>query len=165
MKTITKAVSALLCAVMLLALLAACGGGSDTKDVPVSDLSAAVGKAIGKADAMMELDTNFLGLTKRSATDLGEHVILINAMGANVDEYGIFKAVDGSLSAKELKETVDTYLSRRLDAWMEEYMPEEKPKLTQAVVETCGRYVIYLIVAEDVRQNMLDAFRAALKAG
>ena len=138
---------ALLGAVMLLVLLAACGaGGSKGKDVPVSDITSAVSQAIGKADALTESDGMFLGLTQKSADEIGEHAVLINVYGANVDEYGVFKA--GTMSVKELKELADDYLKKRLAAWMDEYMPEEKPKLTNAEVQTDGDYVMYCILSD-----------------
>ena len=159
MRKLTNAVSALLCALLLLGLLAACGGSATNG--PVADVAGAAAAAIGKTDSLMELDANFLGLTRLSADQLGEHTVLINAYGANIDEIGVFKA--GIMSAKELKDAVDTYLSRRLDTWMEEYMPEEKPKLTNAEVKTSGDYVMYCILSDADKAAAFQAFESALK--
>ena len=161
MKKLTRSVSALLCAVLLMMLLAACGGGGSGKDVPVSDITAAVNNAIGKADVLTESDSMFLGLTKKSADELGEHAVLINVYGANIDEYGVFKA--GTMSAKDLKSTVDDYLAKRVASWMEEYMPEEKPKLTNAEVKVSGDYVMYCILSDADKAAAFSAFEAALK--
>lgn len=160
MRHLKRTVPALLSAVLLLLLLAACGGGS-AKDVPVDKVADAVAAAIGKTDSLAALDANFLGLTRLSADALGEHAILINAYGANIDEIGVFKA--GSMNTKDLKATVDDYLARRVDTWMEEYMPEEKPKLTNAEVRTNGDYVMYCILSDADKDAAFKAFDAALK--
>jgi hypothetical protein len=41
---------------------------------------------------------------------------------------------------------------------MDEYMPEEKPKLEAAEVKTVGLYVIYAIVSEESRKAVFDTF-------
>ena len=106
--------AALICALLLLTMLCACGNGAAAKDVPVSDITAAVSAALDKTDSLVESDGMFLGLTKQSAETLGDHAVLINVYGTNIDEYGVFKA--GGMSAKELKAVVDDYLSKRLDS-------------------------------------------------
>ena len=141
-RTIPFTAAALAGALLLLTMLAACGGGgAGAKDVPVSDITAAVSAALDKTDSLAESDGMFLGLTKQSAEALGDHAVLINVYGTSIDEYGVFKA--GSMSAKDLKAVADDYLAKRLDTWMEEYMPEEKPKLTNAEVRVSGDYVMY----------------------
>ena len=146
--------------IVALLCLGACGG-SAAKDVPVSTIVSDVNTALGKADSLAELDSNFLGLTKLSAGDLGEHAVLINVYGTNIDEYGVFRA--GTKSASELKSVVEDYLSKRVASWMEEYMPEEKPKLTNAEVRTAGDYVMYCILSDSDKETAFKAFENALK--
>ena len=45
----------------------------------------------------------------------------------------------------------------RLDVWMEEYMPEEKPKLENATVKTMGRYVVYCILSDEAKDTVFTA--------
>jgi hypothetical protein len=86
-----------------------------------------------------------------------DYLVKVNAAGANIDEYGIFKAKDpAQLEAAE--EEVKSYLQLRRDTWMDEYMPEEKPKLEAAEVKTVGLYVIYAIVSEESRKAVFDTF-------
>ena len=153
--------AALAIALLLLTMLAACGNGANTKDVPVSDITAAVSAALDKTDSLTESDGMFLGLTKQSAETLGDHAVLINVYGTNIDEYGVFKA--GGMSAKELKAVADDYLSKRLNSWMEEYMPEEKPKLTNAEVRVSGDYVMYCILSDADKATAFQAFENVLK--
>ncbi|MBR1659073.1 MAG: DUF4358 domain-containing protein [Oscillospiraceae bacterium] len=154
-----RILAALLGAALLLGALAGCGGGG-SRDVPVSELTAAISGAIGKTDSLTESDGMFLGLTQKSADEIGEHAVLINVYGANVDEYGVFKA--GSMSAKDLKALADDYLKKRLAAWMDEYMPEEKPKLTNAEVQTDGDYVMYCILSDADKDAAFKAFSDTL---
>lgn len=153
-----KTAAALLCVAALL-LLAACGGGA--KNVPAADVSAAVSEAIGKTDSMTESDALFLGYTRLSAHTLGEHTVMINAYGANVDEYGVFRA--GTMSVQELKTAVDGYLEARRAAWMDAYMPEEKPKMTNAEARASGDYVIYCILSDADKDAAFAAFENAIR--
>ena len=156
-----KAISLLLALVMCLALLTACGG-SAKKDVPVSDISAKVSDAIGKTDSLVAVDSNYIrGYMKVDAAQFGEYSMMINAYGANIDEYGIFKA--GDMSTKDIKTAVDAYLELRKAAWMDEYMPEEKPKLTNAEVRVSGDYVMYCILSDGDKAAAFGAFEDALK--
>ena len=159
-----KAICFLLILTALLPL-AACGKKDSWRtDATVEELSRAVEAYLDGSSLAAMTEDYLRGPMKLDTSLFADWVVKINAYGANIDEYGIFQAPDEA-GAAAVRQAAEGYLQLRRDTWMEEYMPEEKPKLTQAVVETCGRYVIYLIVAEDVRQNMLDAFRATLKAG
>ncbi len=161
MRTLKHALALLLCALALAAVTTACGaGGGRGKNVPVSDITAAVSAAIGKTDALTESDGMFLGLTQKKAEDIGEHAVLINVYGANVDEFGVFKA--GAMTTRELKALADDYLKKRLGAWMDEYMPEEKPKLTNAEVQTDGDYVMYCILSDADKDAAFKAFSDTL---
>ena len=87
----------------------------------------------------------------------------MNAFGANVDEYGIFKAKDEE-QAKEIAAAVEAYLKMRNDTWMTEYMPEERPKMEAASYETAGLYVMYAVLADEAKTAAFDAFTASLQA-
>ena len=158
MKSMTKALSLLLAALMLTVLLCACGGSA--KNIPVSELSDKVCAALGKTD-MADPGANYVkGYMKRDASEIGEYVILKNVMGTSIDEFGIFKA--GSLSTDDLKAMVEGYLQILEDSWMN-YQPEEKPKLDGAEVKVVGDYVMYAILSDADRSTAFGAFTDALK--
>lgn len=159
----TKAISALLCAVMLLGLLAACGGGGSYRDdVSIGTLSDAVDAIIG-ADAMIEAPDNYIaGTMQMSVADYAGYCIKLNSMGVNIDEYGIFKGKDAK-QAQEIKAAVESYLQFRKDSWMPEYMPQERPKLDSAEIKVAGNYVMYAILSDSARTEALAAFEGALK--
>ena len=163
MKRSNSTAARLLAALLALLCLAACGGGAVKSGVSAAELSDAVGKALDKTDSMARSDGTFLGLTGADAAELGDYAILINRYGANIDEFGVFCAGKGSLSAAELKSLAERYLARRLEVWMEEYMPEEKPKLENAEVRVRGDYVMFCILSEADKAAAFRAFEDALK--
>jgi len=146
---------------MVLALLCACGSGA--KDVPIEDVVAAVDEALGKGDSLAEMGADYIkGYMKMDVSGYEGFTVKINAYGANIDEYGVFRAKD-SAQVKDIKSAVEAYLQLRVDSWMEEYMPEEKPKLTSAEVKTNGSYVMYCILSDADRQAAFGALDTALK--
>ncbi len=162
MKHLKKAISLLLAVLTLCTLLCACGGSS-AKNVPAAQISEAVNAAIGKADSLTNPPDSFItGYMKTEPSKFGDYVVCINAYGANIDEYGIFKA-GADMDAAAVKKTVEDYLALRLASWMEEYMPEEKPKLTNAEVRTEGDYVMYCILSDDDKAAAFQAFANVLK--
>jgi len=157
-----RAIAALLALCTALCLLCACGGG-EAKDVPVADIAAAVDEALGKGDSLSEVDSSYVkGYMRMDTDDYEEYVVKINAYGENIDEYGVFKASDSD-QAKTVAEAAQAYLELRLSSWMDEYMPEEKPKLTSAEVKTEGSYVMYCILSDSDREAAFGAFSDALK--
>lgn len=147
--------------------LCACSKGSETKveyktDVAVSELSGQV-SAVNEGWNFIAMDESYIsGAMKIDVSEYADYVVNINAFGTNVDEYGIFKAKDEA-SVAAVKEDAENYLQFRLDTWMEEYMPEEKPKLEKAEVKVCGLYVMYAIVDDATRADAFTAFENALK--
>lgn len=158
MKKISKPIALLLAALMLTALLSACG--SSAKNVPVSDVIAAVGEAIGKTELADPGESYVKGYMKKSAAEIGEYGIRKNVIGTNIDEFGVFKA--GTMKADELKAMAEAYLKVLQDSWMN-YQPEEEPKLRGAEVRVIGDYVMYAILSDADRTAAFGAFEKALK--
>ncbi len=144
--------------------LAACSQKAAYRDnVSMEDLAAAVEKHLD-GESLAEMKESYLsGPMKLDTILFADYLVKINAYGANIDEYGIFKARDAAGVAPVQKEAED-YLQMRKDTWMEEYMPEEKPKLMEAEVKVCGLYVLYVIVSDEIRPSILTDFENALKA-
>lgn len=164
-----RTISLVLLAVLCVGLLCACSdGGADTPtvktDVSVTDLAAKVDEAIGAGENMASRDDNYIqGMMDMDVSNYSEYIVKTNAMGTNVDEYGIFKAADEA-QATEIAQAVDAYLKMRNETWMDEYMPEERPKMEAASYEVCGLYVMYAVLADDAKTAAFDAFTGALKA-
>ena len=152
----------LLCAAALLCLGACAKKAAWRSDVPLDKLAETVEKHLDGGSLAAMQESYLKGAMKMDPAIFAQGLVKINAYGANIDEYGIFKAPDEA-GVAAVKQAAEDYLKLRRDSWMEEYMPEEKPKLTQAEVKVCGLYVIYVIVADDVRGTILADFENALK--
>ncbi len=157
-----RSICILLCLAALLCL-GACGKKAAWRtDVPLSTLAEAVEKHLDGGSLAAMQESYLKGAMKLDPAIFADWLVKINAYGANIDEYGIFKAPDEA-GVAAVKQAAEDYLKLRRDTWMEEYMPEEKPKLTQAEIKVCGLYVIYAIVSDDVRGKILTDFENALK--
>ena len=165
MKT-NKASITIVCIMLLISMLAACGGKSSEvrNDVAVTDVSAAVAAVLSEKDALVSVpETYFSGSMKMDVSDYEGYDVKINSQGVNIDEYGVFKAKD-STQVAALEQAVKNYLQFRKDTWMEEYMPEEYPKLENAEVKTVGNYVMYAILSDSSKKSAFDAFEKSLTA-
>lgn len=126
-------------------------------DIAVSELAAAADAALPEGSDMTAVpDDYIIGMMQIDVSAFEDHVVKIQASGINIDEYGIFKAPSEE-AVSGIKDTVSNYLTMRLDTWMEEYMPEEKPKLQSATVKVMGRYVVYCILSEDAKTDVFGA--------
>lgn len=161
MKTIRKHLS-LISAVLLLTLFAGCGKtAAISNDVAVTDISADI-TAVLSDDALVSVDADYIaGSMKMDVSDYDSYDVKINSKGINIDEFGIFKAKDTAQLTKVTK-AVNDYIQMRKDTWMEEYMPEERPKLDSAEVMILGNYVMYAILSDDDKHAAFDAFEKAL---
>ena len=142
---------------------ASCGGSVAYKtDVAVSELSAAVDTLLDNPGDFATMTEGYIvGMMEIDPAQFEEYVVKLRASGANIDEYGIFKAADAD-SVDAAVAIAEAYLARRIEAWMPEYMPEEFPKMEAASVKVFGNYVVYAILAEDVKADVFDAVKAEL---
>lgn len=169
MKNTLKKAAALLLALAAVLSLAACGGKQESKVEYRDDLTT---EQIAESIIALRDDWEFVDIAPLyenyakmagiSLEDVGEYTVRFNAAGTTADEFGILKAKDPEKAAA-IAELGETYLKFRLEIWMDEYMPEEKPKLENAKVKVCGQYVIYAIFDDETRQQVFDAFENTLK--
>ena len=155
---------ALALALVFVLLLSACGRKEAYRsDVSVEALAQAVEQSVEVNGLAVMTEAYVSGMMRMDTSLFEEYLVKISVYGSSIDEYGIFKSPDEG-GVDGVKAQAEAYLLLRKETWMEEYLPEEKPKLTQAAVKTCGQYVIYVILGDDARQKALDAFENALKA-
>lgn len=162
MKKSVKIVSLLLCLAALLSL-AACGGKGPRSDVPALDIAENIVKAIDlHPDDMMTLEESYIkGRMELDLSGCDEYDVRLNKFSTSVDEFGVFKAKDEA-AAKALGEQVQTYLDNRLATWMDEYMPEEKPKVENAQVKVEGVYVCYTILSDSASKAAFSTLEDAI---
>lgn len=154
----------LIAALLFALLLSGCGGSSAEykTDVATSELADKIDAATGLESMVAMEDSYLLNAMQIDVESFEEYTVKINSRGINIDEYGIFKAPDDD-SVDEVKKIAEDYLKFREDNWMSEYMPEEFPKLENAQVKVCGRYVMYAILDESMRETAFTELENALK--
>lgn len=154
----------MIAAALLLALLlclSACGA-KYADDIPLSRITAIIDNRMGGKD-LAEMNSGYLsGAMHLDPSAFASYVVKLNSKGVNIDEYGVFRAPDAK-SVDAVKDAVEGYLKLRRDTWMEEYMPEEKPKLEKAEVKAYGIFVLYVIAADDVREGVYQDVEKLLK--
>ena len=101
------------------------------------------------------------GMLSFDVTKVSEYTVYVDASGTTVDEFGVFKANEGE--GEEVAKLLETYLDMRLDTWMDEYMPEQKPNVENAVVKNMGDYYIYMILSDSERETFISNFEEAAK--
>lgn len=147
---------ALAMTMLTLTVLASCGTEtvSYSTDISVADLVSAADTALADSETLTAVPDDYIkGMMNIDVSAFEDYAVKIRASGTNIDEYGIFKAPSDE-AVKSVKEIVSGYLDMRLDAWMEEYMPEEKPKLENATIKTMGRYVVYCILSDEAKDTV-----------
>ncbi len=161
-KSFTGAILAIIIA--LSAILSSCGVENSTysSDIAVSELGAAVDEALGFSETLTEVPDDYIkGMMGIDTSAFADYTVKIRASGANIDEYGIFKAPDG-MAVSDVENIIGNYLEMRLEIWMDEYMPEEKPKLENADIEIMGSYVVYCILDDASKDAAFGAVKSAL---
>lgn len=162
MTKIVKGISLLLAVSALLCLLCACGDSGAKDDIPVADIVTAVDAALAN-DALVPVDEAYVqGRLKVDTSVCTEYAVKLNSVSTTIDEYGVFKAKDADM-AKAVAEDVQAYLDERLATWMEEYLPEEKPKVESAEVRTEGVYVMYAILSDADKSAAFGALEDTVK--
>ena len=163
MKKYTKIIALALALCLMSCALCGCGKTEAAKNVPAADIAASVADKIGKTEAMTAVDANWVkGWMKTDASAFGDFAVYMNAIGANVDEFGIFKAGE-NMPVSEVEATVQAYLDLKLQSWMDEYMPEEKYKVEDAECKVFGDYVMYCILSAEDASTAFATFEGMLK--
>lgn len=161
MKNIVKFVALVLCMTALLALCA-CDGEKINTEVAPADIANAIVNEMGSADAMTALDESYItGRMEIDLSNCAEYDVRLSTASINVNEFGVFKAKDVD-HVEALDADVQAYLAMRLETWMDEYLPEEKPKVENAQVRTFGPYVIYTILSESDSKIAIDTMSEML---
>lgn len=99
------------------------------------------------------------GVMNFDLTKISEYVVCVDASGTTVDEFGIFKSAEGS--SEEVEQMLAEYLETRVDTWMDEYMPEEKPKVENAQIRNSGNYYVYAILGDSEKEQFFNKFDEA----
>ncbi|MBR6708797.1 MAG: DUF4358 domain-containing protein [Clostridia bacterium] len=154
---------ALLLAILVLALVCtACSAPTLRNDVSIAELSAVVEPKIANAEHLDTADADYFRFNLEGTEIAEERIVRLAISGKTLDEYGIFRAASDE-DVAQLKDACEAYLVRRNEAWMNEYLVEEYPKLRDAEVHVIGRYVVVLILSDTETEAVLAAITESLK--
>lgn len=147
---------------LLVCMLCACSSGKSAKTPEMQVVADAVGASIDISDMSQipdEYVENIMGIALDGYVSRNT---LMSAVGTNINEYGIFLAKDAD-QAKTIKDALNAYLEYRESVWMDEYLPDEKPKLDNAEVLQQGSYVMYAILSDADRDAVNAAFEGCFE--
>lgn len=147
---------------LLVCMLCACSSGKSAKAPEMQVVADAVGASIDISDMSQipdEYVENIMGIAPDGYVSRNT---LMSAVGTNINEYGIFLAKDAD-QAKTIKDALNAYLEYRESVWMDEYLPDEKPKLDNAEVLQQGSYVMYAILSDADRDAVNAAFEGCFE--
>lgn len=147
---------------LLVCMLCACSSGKSAKTPEMQVVADAVGASIDISDMSQipdEYVENIMGIAPDGYVSRNT---LMSAVGTNINEYGIFLAKDAD-QAKTIKDALNAYLEYRESVWMDEYLPDEKPKLDNAEVLQQGSYVMYTILSDADRDAVNAAFEGCFE--
>ena len=147
---------------LLVCMLCACSTGHNAKTPDIQTVADKVGATMDLSE-MSQIPNAYVDSVMGIAPDgYVSRNTLISAVGTNINEDGIFLAKDAG-QANTLKAALEKYLEYRESVWMDEYLPDEKPKLDNAEVWQQGNYVMYAILGDDARQAAHAAFQSCFE--
>ncbi|MGI6463785.1 MAG: DUF4358 domain-containing protein [Candidatus Scatomorpha sp.] len=153
-----KRILIFLMAALLLFGVSACGK-KEVKDPGMEAIDGAIMKLMtSDGSQTVELDADYVStIVKISSDEYVEMNCRKAAASLSMDEWGIFKAKDEA-ARKNLETKLDAYLKARIESWMPEYLPDQRPKIEKSELYVAGNYVIYMILSEEHK----DAVKAEL---
>ena len=139
-------------AVLLLLGVSACGK-KEVKDPGMEAVDSAIMKLMtSDGSQTVALDADYVStIIKITSDEYVEMNCHKNAVSLSMDEWGIFKAADEA-ARKNLESKLNAYLKARVESWMPEYLPDQRPKIEKSELYVAGNYVIYMILSEEHKE-------------
>ncbi len=159
-----KKLCSLLSVLVLCIALASCGGNSEgettaNKDLNLDELATSLLTEVTFKYDMEKLDTDTaLGLYSASAADIS-YVCMYSAGGASADEIAIFKANSDDATAR-IYSAAEMRIESQTTSFVD-YVPEEVPKLNDAVLLRSGQYIVLCVseTPDAANQIVQDFFK------
>ena len=161
-----KRIAALIAVLALMLGLAACTANDEKKPVKTVAMETVKDAVcdVALADGMEELNADYVSrMLKLNAGDYDSCYAAISSVSISINEFGVFKAKDAAQAA-EIESALNKYLEYRREIWMDEYLPNEYPKLENASVHEEGLYVCYFILDDDTSAAALKAFEGCFES-
>lgn len=130
-------------------------------DVSTEDISAKMLEETG-LETLTKADESWVALNIPIDTTLCDEAVVYISVTGGSDLFGVFKASSQENAEKVLQEAQD-YLKQMEENWMSEYLPEDLPKIQNAVTKKCGVYVTFTILDDQIRDSVVQVFADCLK--
>ncbi len=147
---------------LLLCMLCACGSNETAKTPDIQTVADKLGAAMDISNMSLTPDAYVEDIMNIASDSYVSRNTLISGVGTSIDEYGIFLGKDAEQAAS-LKAALEAYLEYRESVWMDEYLPDEKPKLDNAEIWQQGNYVVYVILGDSDRAAVKAAFESCFE--
>jgi hypothetical protein len=144
-------------------LLSACTSKETVQyktDVAVDDISTNIYENT-KLDTLIEADNEWIAFNVPIDTSCCEDFSVYISANGESNLFGIFKATSEE-KAETLYNQAESYLENMEKNWMSEYLPEELPKIQNAVAKRCGLYVSFIILEDELRVGAEKTFTEML---
>ena len=165
-----------LCVITVCVLTMGLGGCARKNTTYANDLSSrrvmnSVCDAISSDEGYMAMDNGYFTVSTwgedypvllENAIDY--EVVISQNFEKNIDEIGIFHIAD-DVNIGKLTALVESYVqsqTARMESLLQAYNPREIPKLKEAKVVVCGRYIMYTILSGDNTAKAKKAFVRAI---
>ncbi len=144
-------------ALMLILVLTACSSDS-AKTPEVTDITADMLKNLELEDEMLEIKDSILsGQYDISLDKLTSYSVYVSGSGAKADEICVMRAKSKD-DAKAIKTALEQRISSQTIRY-EDYIPDELPKLEDALIAEKGEYLMLAIVKDTGKaQEIFDSY-------
>ena len=152
-----KKLTALILAVVMLAALCACGGGSGAKEIKLDALAEELVGSDAFSDILNQPADGVAARLYDIEDGAAKQVILYVGTGATAEEIFLAEASDASAAAA-LKASCEARVSDQKQVFAN-YAPGDVSKLDDAILVTSGNYVILVVAADaSVARGIVDSY-------
>ncbi|MBE6670783.1 MAG: DUF4358 domain-containing protein [Ruminococcaceae bacterium] len=111
---------------------------------------------------LTKADEGYVALNIPIEISLAEEFEIYISTTSNANLIGVFKATSEENADKLLTQSQE-YLQSLEDNWMSDYLPEELPKIQNAVCKKFGLYVTFIVLDDASRDNAISDVENMLK--
>ncbi len=153
-----KLVTAALCCLILFVTLTGCGSSAKSLDMEAFSKEVLT-KGSFNDELILLSDKVVADYYDLSFDGLEEYRVCVSSSSATASEFALFKCSDDN-ALKSAKAAVEARISDQISNY-ENYRPDEKFRLENALVETNGNYLLFVV--SDNNTTIQNLFNDALK--
>ena len=151
-------VTTALCCLMLFMMLTGCGSSKKSLDMEAFSKDV-LSKGSFNDELILLSDKVVADYYDLSFDGLEEYRVYVSSSSATASELAIFKC-SGDAALKSAKSAVEARISDQISNY-ENYRPDEKFRLDNALIETNGNYLLFVV--SDNNATIQNLFNDALK--